>query len=198
MQSKFNDLKRQMILEMAEKHFLDYGYDKTQIAGIAGNLGISVGSIYNYFDSKEKLFSSFLGDNVQKTGAEFLKILQSEQDPQKRIKKYIKHKFKKIEDNKFFVKEYMFLNPLFFKEIRRQDDITTVVVGKLTETFAELAKKYELMSDDHKQLAYNFIGLMDGFIKRWMDEDFDLSSKADDAYFYVMKSFLKNKEDCFE
>lgn len=45
---------------VAEKLFLEYGFHKTSIEAVAKTAGASVGSIYNYFESKEDLFLSLL------------------------------------------------------------------------------------------------------------------------------------------
>ncbi len=50
-----DDEKRERILEAAKKLIFHYGYQKTTIADIAREADISVGSIYNFFKSKEDI-----------------------------------------------------------------------------------------------------------------------------------------------
>jgi len=48
--------KRQAILAAAHVQFRQYGYRKTSMEDIAGELGISRASLYSYFDNKDEIF----------------------------------------------------------------------------------------------------------------------------------------------
>ena len=50
--------KRERIMEAAKALILHYGYKKTTMQDIAENAGMSVGSLYNYFKSKEDICSA--------------------------------------------------------------------------------------------------------------------------------------------
>lgn len=52
------ELKKVEIIESALKHFSDKGYYSTSVQDIAKDCGISKGSLYKYFDSKESLYIS--------------------------------------------------------------------------------------------------------------------------------------------
>ncbi len=52
--------KENNILDASMPLFIQYGYDKTTVADIAKNTGISKGAIYLHFTSKEQLFESLL------------------------------------------------------------------------------------------------------------------------------------------
>ncbi len=52
--------RRDMILEAAEKRFRRFGYSKTTMEEIAGDAGISKGTIYIYFKNKEEIFTDLL------------------------------------------------------------------------------------------------------------------------------------------
>ena len=52
--------RREMILEAAEKRFRRFGYSKTTMEEIAGDAGISKGTIYIYFKNKEEIFTELL------------------------------------------------------------------------------------------------------------------------------------------
>ena len=53
---KISDDKRRRIMEAATKEFAEKGFTAANINTIAKNAGISIGSMYNYFASKEDLF----------------------------------------------------------------------------------------------------------------------------------------------
>ena len=54
--NKISDEKRQAILDAAMVEFSSKGFNAANINIIAKNAGISIGSMYQYFDSKENLF----------------------------------------------------------------------------------------------------------------------------------------------
>src|SRR3984885_2362507 len=55
-----SDAKRRAILDVARDVFVAQGYAATSMSEIAAKLGGSKGTLYNYFRSKEELFSAFI------------------------------------------------------------------------------------------------------------------------------------------
>jgi AcrR family transcriptional regulator len=55
-----NSERERRILEAAGRLITHYGYDKTTVADIAQEAGISKGAIYLHFESKENLFSALI------------------------------------------------------------------------------------------------------------------------------------------
>ncbi|MEZ4223479.1 MAG: TetR/AcrR family transcriptional regulator [Polyangiaceae bacterium] len=64
---------REAILEAAERAFLRAGYHQAKMSDVAREAGVSIGTVYNYFDSKEQVFSSL----VEAGRNEFLSALES-------------------------------------------------------------------------------------------------------------------------
>jgi TetR/AcrR family transcriptional repressor of mexJK operon len=60
-----SDAKRRAILDVASEVFVAQGYAATSMSEIAARLGGSKGTLYNYFRSKEELFSAFITDTCQ-------------------------------------------------------------------------------------------------------------------------------------
>lgn len=61
-------LKRETILAIAKNAFLTDGYADTSMSSIAARLGGSKGTLYNYFASKEELFSAVMRDHCSTVG----------------------------------------------------------------------------------------------------------------------------------
>ena len=59
--------RRDTILEVATRYFLDHGYAGTTMSGIAASLGGSKGTLWSYYASKELLF----GDVLERATQEF-------------------------------------------------------------------------------------------------------------------------------
>lgn len=57
--------KRQKILDAALKMFLKKSYDATAIPPIAKEAGVSVGTIYRYFDSKETMVNELFCETLR-------------------------------------------------------------------------------------------------------------------------------------
>lgn len=57
MQIKKEEVKNALI-EEAKKQFLEYGFEKVSLRKVVKGAGTTLGNFYNYFDSKEALFSS--------------------------------------------------------------------------------------------------------------------------------------------
>jgi TetR/AcrR family transcriptional repressor of mexJK operon len=60
-----SDARRRAILDVASEVFVAQGYAATSMSEIAARLGGSKGTLYNYFRSKEELFSAFITDTCQ-------------------------------------------------------------------------------------------------------------------------------------
>ena len=61
-ESARSEQRRRAILDVASQAFLEDGYAATSMSSIAVRLGGSKGTLYNYFRSKEELFSAFMQD----------------------------------------------------------------------------------------------------------------------------------------
>jgi len=68
------EAKRQAILDVAAKTFQELGFARTSMSEICARVGGSKATIYNYFASKEELFSEVM---FQSTEAEFIVIHQA-------------------------------------------------------------------------------------------------------------------------
>ena len=59
------NLKEQLLVE-AKKQIIERGYSQTTIRSIAGACGVGVGTVYNYFPSKEMLVATFVYEEWKK------------------------------------------------------------------------------------------------------------------------------------
>jgi len=64
---------RLAIVEAAETVFLAQGFAEARMADVAKAAGVSVGTLYNYFESKELVFASL----IQIRHSEFFELMQS-------------------------------------------------------------------------------------------------------------------------
>jgi AcrR family transcriptional regulator len=64
-ETRRGDAKRRAILDVAREIFQARGYAAASMSEIASRVGGSKGTLYNYFRSKEELFSAFITDACQ-------------------------------------------------------------------------------------------------------------------------------------
>lgn len=57
---------REQLLAEAKKQILERGYANTTIRSVAGACGLGVGTVYNYFKSKEMLIATFVYEDWKK------------------------------------------------------------------------------------------------------------------------------------
>jgi AcrR family transcriptional regulator len=65
---EYKEKARERIIEQALKSFSERGYYRTRMADIAGDLGVSKGAIYQYFESKEQLFIEAIKHHGERRG----------------------------------------------------------------------------------------------------------------------------------
>jgi len=57
---------REQLLTEAKKQVFERGYSDTTIRSVAGACGLGVGTVYNYFESKEMLVAAFVYEDWKK------------------------------------------------------------------------------------------------------------------------------------
>ncbi len=83
---KIDPDRKQRILDVSISHFAKYGFKTTNINNIAREAGISIGSMYSYFESKEDLYLTITDygyglltralSEVNRKESDFLKIFE--------------------------------------------------------------------------------------------------------------------------
>lgn len=71
--------RREAILDVAQRSFLEHGYAGTTMSGIAGELGGSKGTLWSYFPSKEVLFGAVLDRATRAFRAEMRLTLNADE-----------------------------------------------------------------------------------------------------------------------
>src|SRR5687767_10612477 len=77
--------RREQILEQATRVFAERGYPNTDVQFVADPLGISKGTIYRYFPSKERLFLAAVQRGVERLKEHVDSAIASVADPVERI-----------------------------------------------------------------------------------------------------------------
>lgn len=87
--------KKRKILEKAFELFRKNGYMDTKVEDITKALGISKGSFYTYFKTKEELLCELL-ESKKKSEMEKYSKVKIDENPKKTLENFIKERFKSI------------------------------------------------------------------------------------------------------
>lgn len=115
------DIKREKILEAAYQRFLHYGYSKTTMNEIAGDLSLSKALLYYYFPDKSQLYIAVM----RKLAGEYIQNLENE------LKQFdtLKEAFAAQVDlqHNFIVKNYNFFDFFRVNEQNLPDTIWEII-----------------------------------------------------------------------
>jgi AcrR family transcriptional regulator len=108
--------KKELIYNCARKIFGSKGFKDTAISDIAQSAGISVGTFYNYYSSKENLFMEiFLHENV-KLKKECFEKLDKSMSPMDTVKQMMELNFQGMKANTILSEWY---NKAVFEKIEK-------------------------------------------------------------------------------
>lgn len=117
------------ILGAAAKFFAEHGFANTQIQGIAEHLGISHGTVYSYFETKEALFLATVERGLKELTAIMDGVLAADQPPlellRNAIRAYLRFFHDRPEMTELFIQERAAFprqhRPLYFTENDSQE-----------------------------------------------------------------------------
>ncbi len=135
--------KRDRILSVAIKEFADNGFENTSIQQIAKKAGISVGSVYKYFENKETLFSMVVHEGMSSLENLLMSLADSSEDILVKAEKIIRELLKYSRKNPELIKLYCqlttsdnseFLNGISQRIEAVSASVYTVTISKAQET----------------------------------------------------------------
>ena len=99
-------VSKEVILEAAEKVFSEYGFHEAKIYKIAELAGVSVGTIYRFFKSKEELYSEVLKKKLGELQRRVERNIRNK-SPEGALKAYISTVVDFFEEEKEFFTIFM-------------------------------------------------------------------------------------------
>ena len=98
---------REEILEAALILFSSKGFHTVSMQDIASDSEFGVGTLYNFFESKEQLFVELMKAGIEKIGQLLIPILDSNQEEEGKLSEFIRVHVDIIESNIEFIKLYV-------------------------------------------------------------------------------------------
>ncbi|HEY2583355.1 MAG TPA: TetR/AcrR family transcriptional regulator [Mucilaginibacter sp.] len=115
------DIKKEKILEAAYQRFLHYGYSKTTMNEISGDISISKALLYYYFPDKSQLYTAVM----RKVADDYLNILESKINTFSNLKEAFV--FQINTQHEFILKNYNFFDFFRLNEQNLPDAIWEIV-----------------------------------------------------------------------
>jgi AcrR family transcriptional regulator len=99
--------RRTEILEQAEKIFAAKGFHNVTMAEIANASGFSIGSLYQFFEGKENLYSTMLSEKLELMFGEIREKVKATQGIAEKIETIIAAHFQFVENNADFCRLFL-------------------------------------------------------------------------------------------
>jgi AcrR family transcriptional regulator len=164
------------ILEAAERLFLRVGYHDAKMADLAEAAGVSVGTLYKYFASKEEVFASLAARGREQV-FDILSESASVTDPTDRLRAIVERSFAYVEERGALFAVYAQLGALTESHIRAMgapdcDQAFGQFVTALQSAFIAGVKAGQFRKDIPPEvLATTFAGAMNATLFAWIRGD---------------------------
>lgn len=99
--------KRERVLKAAAETFAEHGYAGADVAEIAKRAGISKGSIYTYFDSKEDLYLFVSRDGLERSRQAVYRGIQPEWDIYRQVEHIFRHGTPFVQSHPEYIRLYL-------------------------------------------------------------------------------------------
>ncbi len=180
MKVKMHELKKELLLKEASLQFEEIGYIDMKIANLAKVAGVSIGTIYSLFNSKEGLYLAYIEHQINNFFEELQARALVETTPKEKIHTYIEVKFSYYHQKRKAIEQSATNNPLFFNTLYTQHSNPFQKVHHyLSECFMELNPK--LSSEQAMRMAFAINGFSDGYVSQWLEINDDLLDKVDEV-----------------
>lgn len=166
--------KKGQILEAAVKVFSKKGLNNTKISDIAEEAAIGKGTIYEYFKSKDEVFTAsfhYFMENFEKGLSHRLYRIQ---DPMEKLRAYFSA-WSDIFEGKYL--DYIEIVLEFWAEgVRQRDDSWKIDLNSIYSQnrdmldflLSDCVSKGEIKRVDTKLIASTMLGALDGILIQWI------------------------------
>ena len=158
---------REEMLSVALKLFADRGFHNVSMQDIAAESEFAVGTLYNFFESKECLFTDLLGLCADQICQKLLPILENDSDENEKLRTYIRSHTKIVEDSidfiKLYVSEYGTKVPVRPHIDERTDNVGRILRQKVAEIITSGIKKELFRNVDPEITAHSLLSTLESF-----------------------------------
>jgi len=183
--------KRGQILSLSKKRFERFGYSKTTVDEIASDAGVSKRTLYQEFESKEKILQELFMFEALSVRKAILNQIKKITDPSEKLQTYLRLGKKYLDQNPFIVNvlndESGFFSPfLKHKPLLVEEGIEEIMVSILKEGM----EKGVFRKMDEKVVGHCIFLLFKGFTygKREVSKSF--SNQTIEVFNFVINGIV--------
>lgn len=156
--------RRQALLTVAAGRFARWGFDKTSVADIAREAGVSKGAVYLEFPSKDDLFRAVLHRELARHMGEWADRFEA--DPgDGGFASMMRHHLQAIHANPFIRAVLLRDQQLLGSYLRRDPELTATAIDVRTELFDQMQRAGAMRDDiEPAVMAHLMSALMFGII----------------------------------
>jgi TetR/AcrR family transcriptional regulator len=184
--------RKEEILEAALNLFSIRGFHNVSMQDIAAESEFAVGTLYNFFASKEQLFTELLNDCAEKIYQTLWPIFENKQQEDEKLRTFVRAYGKLAEDNikfiKLYVSVYGTLTVVPKGATEKAENIKAVLQAKLEDIIESGIRKKILRSVDAKVATLAIVGAMQSFIFE-SSKDFE-KAKVEEGLTKIEKFFI--------
>jgi AcrR family transcriptional regulator len=189
--AKIKNIKRDLILDEALLMFEEYGYEELKISELAKKVGVSVGTIYSYFKSKEHLYGACVEKEIDKAYIAHQELFSLDISDEEKIQKAIELKFEIMSKKRTSLTSGLLNNPFFFESHHMEH---TNKINDIYELFIDSVNRLKNVDIDSYQLVYILNSITNSYVLRWAEDKIEsLTSKSQEVY-SVFMSILKGSK----
>ncbi len=191
------NFKKKVLLDAAIKIFAANGFQKTSVEMIASKTGYAVGTIYNYFKSKEEFYE----EAVNYIGNLFFESLNASigeiEDPYEKLKYFVFFKLEFGDKNFDFIKFIITEDSAFEwnlkKELRlsNKNKIYESIIEIETSMIKDCQKAGKLKKVDSALITALLDSIIDGYFFYWLrsEKKEPLAKGTEKIFEFFMKGF---------
>jgi len=169
---EFN-LRRTEILNQAEKIFSAKGFYNSTVAEIANASGFAIGTLYQFFESKERLYAAVLTEKLGMMYAGIQKAVEEEPDLLKKIEVLVTSQFRFVENNTEFCSifirgDYLSLSEGSMDLRARMIKDYTVYASFIEGVMRKGIRAGVLKKMDPRLMADALMGIINSYASKWL------------------------------
>ena len=167
------NLRRTEILKEAEKIFASKGFYKATMAEIAEASGFAIGTLYQFFEGKERLYTSMVSEKLDMMYSEIRKRVSRAESIIEKIAALVKSHFAFVENNVNFCTLFIRREGTAISEgdTFLRDKMITSYLGHINfveELMQEGTRAGYLKVMEPRTMAFALLGMINSFAFDWL------------------------------
>ncbi|OXS73193.1 TetR family transcriptional regulator [Lysinibacillus sp. KCTC 33748] len=166
--------KRSTILNAAIKLYSDTGFAETKVADISKEAGVSFGTVFTYFDSKEALYESAILEPLKEIKPYFIEIGEHfKGDPLEVVKEMIDchvQLFSMKSEYLRLIQQVLARPDRFPKLFKELDDFVKVFINSIYPVIEEGQRLGYFYEESPSLIAESYLSILNGMRLTFIDE----------------------------